>query len=222
MSKCLIASEKYSCTAEILVIVSMLSIGNSVFYRPKDRAVHADNAKLNFARGGGGDHLALMRCYKEWEEAGFSNQWCFENYVQMRSMNKARDVKEQLEGLLDRVEVELTSNPGDVDAICKTLTSGYFYHTAKLSKSGDYKTVKHQHTVYIHPSSVLSRLEDPPRWLLYHELTFTSKEYMRMVTPIKGEWLVEIAPHYYEPKDVEDSTNVKMPKQTGTAVSRVV
>lgn len=35
--------------------------GSSVFYRPKDKAVHADNAKMNFARGGGGDHLALLR-----------------------------------------------------------------------------------------------------------------------------------------------------------------
>ena len=38
---------------------------------------------------------------------------------------------------------------------------------------------------------------------------------MRTVAPIKGEWLVEIAPHYYQAKDVEDSTNKKMPKQTG-------
>ena len=38
---------------------------------------------------------------------------------------------------------------------------------------------------------------------------------MRVVAPIKGEWLVEIAPHYYQAKDVEDSTNKKMPKQTG-------
>jgi pre-mRNA-splicing factor ATP-dependent RNA helicase DHX16 len=76
--------------------------------------------------------------------------------------------------------------------------------------------------VYIHPSSVLSREEDPPRWLLYFELAFTSKEYMRMCTPIKGEWLMEIAPHYYQSIDVEDSTTKKMPKGSGTAVSRVV
>ena len=59
--------------------------------------------------------------------------------------------------------------------------------------------------------------EDPPRWVVYHELAFTTKEYMRVVAPIKGEWLVEIAPHYYQAKDVEDSTNKKMPKQTGKA-----
>jgi pre-mRNA-splicing factor ATP-dependent RNA helicase DHX16 len=132
-------------------------------------------------------------------------------------MNKARDVREQLEGLCERVEVEIVSCSMDVDAICKAMTAGYFYNTAKLSKSGEFKTVKQQHTVYIHPSSVMSKDEDPPRWVLYHELAFTTKEYMRSVAPIKGEWLIEIAPHYYQSKDVEDSTNKKMPKQTGKA-----
>jgi pre-mRNA-splicing factor ATP-dependent RNA helicase DHX16 len=222
MSKCLIASEEHHCSSEVLTILSMLSVGGSVYYRPKDKAVHADNAKMNFARGGGGDHMALMRCYNEWVETNYSTQWCYENYVQARSMNKARDIREQIEGLMERVEIELSSNPHDTEGVCKALTSGYFYHTAKLSRTGDYKTIKHQHTVYIHPSSVLSREEDPPRWLLYHELAYTTKEYMRSVTPIKGEWLVEIAPHYYQPSDVEDSTVKKMPKQTGTAQSRVV
>ena len=61
----------------------MLSIP-SIFYRPKDKAVHADTARMNFARGGGGDHLALLRCYSEWADTEFSTQWCFENYVQVR------------------------------------------------------------------------------------------------------------------------------------------
>ena len=39
--------------------------------------------------------------------------------------------------------------------------------------------------------------QELPRWLVYHELVFTSKEYMRQVLEIKPEWLVEIAPHYY-------------------------
>ena len=71
--------------------------------------MHADNARLNFARGGGGDHLSLMRCYNEWRDTSYSTQWCFENYCQARSLGKARDVREQLEGLCDRVEVEKSS-----------------------------------------------------------------------------------------------------------------
>jgi pre-mRNA-splicing factor ATP-dependent RNA helicase DHX16 len=220
MSKAVIASEKYKCTAEVLTIVSMLSVNNSIFYRPKEKAVHADNAKLNFARGGGGDHLCLMRCYNEWIDTGSSTQWCYENYVQVRSMGRALDIREQLQGLCERVEVEITSNPGDLDAIRMALTAGYFFNTAKLSNSGDYKTTKHAHTVYVHPSSVLAREETPSPWLLYHELAFTTKEYMRNVTEIKGQWLLEIAPHYYQAKEIEDSTTKKMPKKAGASEMR--
>lgn len=35
----LLASEKYKCSEDIITIISMLTVGNSVFYRPKDRAV---------------------------------------------------------------------------------------------------------------------------------------------------------------------------------------
>jgi pre-mRNA-splicing factor ATP-dependent RNA helicase DHX16 len=30
---------------------------------------------MNFARGGGGDHLALLRCYNEWVDTNYSTQW---------------------------------------------------------------------------------------------------------------------------------------------------
>ncbi len=38
-SKALLASEKYKCSDDIITILSMLTVGNSIFYRPKDRAV---------------------------------------------------------------------------------------------------------------------------------------------------------------------------------------
>lgn len=41
-----------------------------------------------------------------------------------------------------------------------------------------------------------------PDFVIYHELVLTSKEYMRTVTHIKSKWLVELAPHYYNAKDV--------------------
>lgn len=38
-SKALLASEKYQCSDDVITILSMLTVGNSIFYRPKDRAV---------------------------------------------------------------------------------------------------------------------------------------------------------------------------------------
>ncbi|CAN0592325.1 unnamed protein product, partial [Laminaria digitata] len=46
-------------------------------------------------------------------------QWCYENYVQVRSLNRARDIREQLEGLCERVEVEISSNPLEMEGIAK-------------------------------------------------------------------------------------------------------
>ena len=151
--------------------------------------------------------------WNQWAETQYSTQWCFENFIQVRSLRKARDVREQLEGLMERVELELSSNLGDVDAICKSVTAGFFYHTARLQKSLDYRTVKNSQTVHIHPSSSLHG--EQPRWVVYHELVFTTKEFMRQIVEIKSEWLLEVAPHYYKKKDVEDDGAKKMPKAVG-------
>lgn len=55
-------------------------------------------------------------------------------------------------------------------------------------------------------------LQNPPRWIVYHELVLTSKEYARTVTEIRPDWLLEIAPHMYSSKDIAADLNKKMPK----------
>lgn len=42
----------------------MLSVNNSIFYRPKDKVVHADNARMNFVVPGG-DHMVLLNVYNQ-------------------------------------------------------------------------------------------------------------------------------------------------------------
>ena len=37
----------------------------------------------------------------------------------------------------------------------------------------------------------------PPR-VLYQEFVLTSKNYIRTVMDIKAEWLLDVAPHYYD------------------------
>eukprot|EP00873_Tetraselmis_striata_P011748 jgi/Tetstr1/432012/TSEL_021488.t1 len=217
LSKTLLASDKLKCSEEVATICAMVSIGSACFYRPKDKAVHADNAHKNFHRGNVGDHIALMNVYNGWAETNFGAQWCYENFVQIRSMKRARDIRDQLMGLMERVEIEMVSDPGNIDNIRKAICAGFFYHTARLQKNGSYKTVKNPQTVHIHPSSGMS--EVMPRWVVYHELVLTTKEYMRQVSEIKPEWLVELAPHYYSKREVEDLGAKKMPKGQGKAAA---
>lgn len=215
MAKMILASEKYKCSEEIVTIAAMLSVNSAIFYRPKDKIIHADTARKNFNHIAG-DHLSLLNVYNQWRDTDYSTQWCYENFIQHRSMRRARDVREQLVGLMQRVEIEMVSNINETDNIRKAITAGYFYHVARLSKGGSYKTVKHNQSVTIHPNSSL--FEDLPRWLLYHELVFTTKEFMRQVIEIQSMWLLEVAPHYYKAKELEDSSNKKMPKVVGRSV----
>ncbi|KAI5657057.1 hypothetical protein M9H77_25850 [Catharanthus roseus] len=179
LSKMIIASETYRCSDEVISIAAMLSVGNSIFYHPKNKKLLADSARLNFHMGNVGDHITLLKVYRSWKENNFSRQWCYENFIQARSMKRARDIRDQLASLLDRVEVELTSNFSDLEAIKMAVTSGFFPNSARLQKNGSYRTVKSPRTVYIHPSSGLVQV--PPKWVIYHELVLTSKEYMRQV-----------------------------------------
>lgn len=42
---------------------------------------------------------------------------------------------------------------------------------------------------------------------------------MRQVVEIESKWLIEVAPHYYKAKEIEDSTTVKMPKSKGKSMT---
>ncbi|CAF1244026.1 unnamed protein product [Adineta steineri] len=213
LSKAILASETYKCSSEILTIVSMLSVNNSIFFRPKDKMLLADTARQAFFAPGG-DHLTLLNVYNQWKDTNYSTQWCFENFIQFRSMNRARQVRDQLEALMERVEIEIQSNPADTVGIRKSICAGFFYHTTKFSKNGMYKTVRHQQTVLIHPNSCL--FDQIPRYVIYFELVLTTKEYMRQVIEIENEWLRETAPHFYKTKKLDDDESVKkMPKVLG-------
>lgn len=116
----------------------MLSESSSLFYRPKDKKLHADQARQNFVRAGG-DHFTLLNVWEQWAETNYSQQFCYEQFLQFKSLSRARDIRDQLAGLCERVEVVVQSNPNsnDITPIQKALTAGYFYNTVRHSRIVD-------------------------------------------------------------------------------------
>nr|CAH8830671.1 unnamed protein product [Trichobilharzia regenti] len=212
LSKMILASDKYKCSGDIITIAAMLSVNNAIFYRPKDKVIHADTARKGFFHIAG-DHVMLLNVYNQWAESDFSSHWCYEQFIQYRTMKRARDIRDQFVALLDRVEIELVNNSNDHVNIRKAITAGFFYHTARFTGNG-YKTVKQKHTIYPHPNSCLA--EALPKWVIYHELVYTTKEFMRQVIEIEPKWLLEVAPHYYKEKEIE-CTSEKVSKNKGKA-----
>lgn len=210
MSKAIISSETYSCSEEVLTIMSMLSVNGSIFFKPKDNQVHAEASRKSFFSVTG-DHLMLLKVYNDWASTAFSKQWCYEKFVQYKSMCRARDIREQLEGLCEKVDVKLVSDRSDTANIRKAILSGFFYNVARISREGgSYRTVKKNQSVFIHPTSALH--DSPARWVVFNEIKQTTKEYMRTISEIEPSWLVEVAPFFYDKEEIEELSKKKMPK----------
>ncbi|GMQ06106.1 hypothetical protein CsSME_00050820 [Camellia sinensis var. sinensis] len=100
LSKMLLASVDLGCSDEILTIIAMIQTGN-IFYRPREKQAQADQKRAKFFQPEG-DHLTLLAVYEAWKAKNFSGPWCFENFVQSRSLRRAQDVRKQLLTIMDK------------------------------------------------------------------------------------------------------------------------
>ncbi|KZV26108.1 putative pre-mRNA-splicing factor ATP-dependent RNA helicase [Dorcoceras hygrometricum] len=194
LSKMLLASVHLGCSADILTIISMIQTGN-IFYRPMHKQAQADKKRAKFFHPEG-DHLTLLAVYDAWKANNFSAPWCFENFLQSRSLRRTQDVRKQLLSIMDKHGLDVVSAGNDFTKICKAVAAGFFFNAARRDPEGGYRTLVDDQPVYLHPSSVVFHRQ--PDWVIYHELIMTTKVYIRDVTIINPEWLVELAPRLFK------------------------
>jgi ATP-dependent RNA helicase DHX8/PRP22 len=194
LSKVLIVAVDHGCSEEMLSIVAMLNQVN-VFYRPKEKQTQADQKKAKF-HDPSGDHLTLLNIYNSWKQSGFSNPWCFENFIQARAMRRAKDVRGQLLKIMERYKHSIRSCGRDTQKVRQALCSGFFRSAARKDPQEGYKTLIEGTPVYLHPSSALFGKQ--AEWVIYHELVLTTKEYMHWTTTIEPKWLVAAAPTFFK------------------------
>jgi len=166
--------------------------------RPADVKKQADESKMRFAHIDG-DHLTLLNVYHAFKQNQESMQWCYDNFINYRSLKSADNVRQQLSRIMDRFNLrrsstDFTSRDYYIN-IRKALVAGFFMQIAHLERTGHYLTAKDNQMVQLHPSTVL---DHKPEWVLYNEFVLTTKNYIRTVTDIKPEWLVKTAPQYYD------------------------
>ncbi|KAI0290573.1 pre-mRNA splicing factor [Russula brevipes] len=187
MAKMLITSVVYKCSAEMLTIVSMLSVP-SVFYRPKERVEEADAArdKFNVPES---DHLSLLNVFNQWKSHGYRDDWAMRHFLHPKLLRKAREVRVQLEDIMKFQKMAIISAGTDFDIIRKAICSGYFHQTARVKGIGEFVNIRSGLPTHLHPTSALSGLGYTPSYVIYHELILTSKEYMTQVTAVDPYWL---------------------------------
>ena len=201
LSKMVLAGVKYKCINDMLTIAATLSV-KSPFLRPRGKENEADSKKYQFTHHSG-DHITLIMVYNAFKKNENQN-WCRDNYINFRTMKAIDNVRGQLADILKKMNITVTDNDYNNEIkgkrerrILKSLIAGYFAQVAHLETAGYYITVKDNQYVFIHPSSYLHGSRKAT-WVLFHEFVLTSKNYIRTVTEIKPEYLLQVAPHYFD------------------------
>uniref|UniRef100_A0AAV1T5J8 RNA helicase n=1 Tax=Peronospora matthiolae TaxID=2874970 RepID=A0AAV1T5J8_9STRA len=205
----LLKATELGCAEEALSVVAMLSV-ESIFYSPRDKKAEAAQSRARFIAHEG-DQITLLNVFNGYIQCGPKQRtkWCRDHYMNHRAMTRVESVRLQLKTYLEKLELPIDSSFPDVDPLRKSIVAGFFLNTAMRSVaeglSGSktaYKTIcGPSDIVKVHPSSSLFMRNPPPKCVVYNELVFTSKHYIRSVLVIEKEWLVELAPTFFAKKN---------------------
>uniref|UniRef100_A0A8D0PS24 RNA helicase n=1 Tax=Sus scrofa TaxID=9823 RepID=A0A8D0PS24_PIG len=195
-AKAILLSPTFQCTEEMLTIVSLLSV-DSVLYSPPSRRDEVQSARKKFMASEG-DHITLLNIYRAFRNTGGNKDWCKENFVNSKNMMLVAEVRAQLRDICLKMSMPILSSRGDTERIRRCLAHSLFMNSAELQPDGSYATTDTHQPVAIHPSSALFHCK--PACVVYTELLFTNKCYMRDLCVVDAEWLYEAAPDFFRRK----------------------
>ncbi|TPX74038.1 hypothetical protein CcCBS67573_g04688 [Chytriomyces confervae] len=194
LAKVLIHSKALNCTAEVISIISMLSV-ETVFFSPHDKREAANEAKRKFVSHDG-DHITLLNVMRGYQAVSGDKDWCIQNYINGRAIKNAMDIRNQLASFCEQGGISPTASAGsEVEPILQCFLQGFFQNIASLQMDGSYQTFSGKQVCHIHPSSVLFQKRMP--LIMYHELVQTSRQYVRNVSSISLPWLQNTGSHYF-------------------------
>ncbi|KAF9312283.1 putative ATP-dependent RNA helicase dhr2 [Linnemannia elongata] len=122
--------------------------------------------------------------------------WCRENFINSRHMRHVLDVRKQLIQFAERSGMDPKKTCGhDLEIVLKCFLAGFFQNTALLQPDGTYKSILGGLTVSVHPSSSLFGKKREA--IMYDELVFTTKHFVRGVSALESNWLSQAAPKYF-------------------------
>ena len=208
LGRMLLAAKELGCLAEVLVIVSAMSIQDPR-ERPTDKQAQADQAHARFQhpRSDFLAWLALWRYYEAQRQALSQNQLrklCQREYLAYMRMREWREIHSQLvmacRQLGFRVPPQLPEEEA-YEAVHQALLTGLLGNVAQRDEGKQFNATRNRKIV-VFPGS--GQYKKPPPWLVAGEIVETTQVYARQCGAIEPDWLLRVNPrvlkrHHYEP-----------------------
>ncbi len=211
LGRMLLAGQHDGCLAEMLVIVSALSIQDPR-ERPADKAQAADQAHAAW-KNPQSDFLSLLALWKWYEEQSRHlsqaklRGLCETHFLSYVRMREWRALHQELRGLFHEEGVRENESAAPDDAIHRALLTGLLGHLALREEEGRkttpakgkgrlepvaYRGVKGR-KLAIHPGSALAK--QPPKWLMSAQWIETARLWGATNAAINPRWIEPLARH---------------------------
>ena len=208
LGRMLLAANEQGCLAEMLVIVSAMSIQDPR-ERPTDKQAQADQAHARFQhpRSDFLAWIALWRYYEEQRQTLSQNQLrklCQREYFAYMRMREWREIHGQLviacRQLGFKVRPQLPEEEA-YETIHQALLTGLLGNVAQRDEGKQFNATRNRKIV-VFPGS--GQYKKPPPWLVAGEIVETTQVYARQCGAIEPDWLLRVNPRvlkrsHYEP-----------------------
>lgn len=216
IGRMILEAQKFGCVREISAIAAKLSV-RDFFVRPKDKEHEADAAKRQFIDKRS-DLLTALAVLDAYEGYGWDRRWASENFLNWKAIEEALSIRRQIEDILERFGIELTSVgyhlPKDQyslteeekrqeEEIGKAVLAGFIENLARSGYRHTYDRMSQTGgTLYIHPSSVLFGGYGA-ELLVAISIVETSRVFARDCQEVQVDWVLEAAPQAVKIKRTE-------------------
>jgi len=192
----LLQGAKYGALAEVMVVVSALSIQDPRD-RPADKRAAADQAHARW-RDPESDFSGLVLMWNHFEEQRQElsrNQfakYCKKNFISYLRVREWRDLHHQIHQACRQLKLTENREPASYDALHRSILAGLLGQVARRSEGREYEATRNRKFVLFPGSGVQKK---PPPWIMAAELLETSRQFAVGVAKIEPQWISAQASH---------------------------
>ncbi len=194
LARMLIEAQKENSVAEVLTIVSALSVQDPR-ERPMAKQQAADelHAEFNDAKS---DFLAILNlwefCRVQFDRLS-NNQFrkmCKQRFLSHLRVREWRDIRRQLQQVLRELNIPENTTESQYDNIHRALLTGLLGNIAIKDDKNNYLGTRNRKLMLFPGSGVFGK---GPKWIMAAEVSETNRVYARGVAGIAPEWIEQAA-----------------------------
>ncbi|MDA9097290.1 ATP-dependent RNA helicase HrpA, partial [Methylophilaceae bacterium] len=220
LGRILIESKKENCVAEILIIISALSISDPR-ERPLDKAEQADKAHLVFHDADSGFNI-FLRLWRQFVKEGKKvtskslRQFTQKNFLSFNRMREWHELHRQLKNIVDELAFNISPSEANYDQVHRALLSGLLGNIGFKDLEGQKYAGGRGIKFLIGPRLFRNK---GFKWIMAAEIIDTGKLYAQCVAKIEVQWIERLAKHLLEFDYSNPRWNVKLSRVDATEKS---